>query len=58
MLTSYYAIIIYSIIQMKKNLDKLIAQIEGTLANKAKGGFKITSKNANQYTNKILVNAN
>jgi hypothetical protein len=43
---------------MKKNLDKLIAQIEGTLANKAKGGFKITSKNANQYTNKILVNAN
>ena len=46
-LNSYYAIIIYSFIQMKKNLDKLIAQIEVVVGKKARGGFKITSKNAN-----------
>jgi len=43
---------------MKKNLNKLIAQVELIAANKLRGGFKITAKNATQYTNKILVDMN
>lgn len=44
--------------KMKRNINKLIAQIERNASKNPKGRFKITSKNANQYTNKILVDAN
>ena len=41
---------------MKRNLTKLIEEVEQGVS-KRKGSFKVTSKNANEYTNKILVDA-
>lgn len=41
---------------MKRNLTKLIEEV-GEGVSKRKGSFKVTSKNANEYTNKILVDA-
>jgi len=43
---------------MKKNLNKLIAQVELGVGKSQKPSFKITSENVNLYTNKILVDAN
>jgi hypothetical protein len=40
---------------MKKNISKLIAQIERTTSATRKDAFKVTSRNANHYVNKILV---
>ncbi len=40
---------------MKKNISKLIAQIERSTSSARKDSFKVTSRNANQYVNKILV---
>lgn len=40
---------------MKKNISKLIAQIERSTSATRKDNFKVTSRNANQYVNKILV---
>lgn len=40
---------------MKKNISKLIAQIERSTSAARKDTFKVTSRNANQYVNKILV---
>jgi hypothetical protein len=42
---------------MKKNLCKLVAQIEKSSSSARKESFKVTSKNANQYVNKILVDS-
>jgi hypothetical protein len=41
---------------MKKNLINLVAQIKG-VSNTRKEAFKVTSKNANKYVNKILVDS-
>jgi len=43
---------------MKRNINKLISQIERGTTTNPKGRFKMTSKNVNEYTNKILVDAN
>lgn len=40
---------------MKKNISKLIAQVERSTSATRKDVFKVTSRNANQYVNKILV---
>ena len=42
-------------IQMKKNISKLIAQINRGASATRKEGFKLTCKNASNYVNKILV---
>jgi hypothetical protein len=43
---------------MKKNLNRLIAQVKIGEGLNARGKLTITSDNISQYTNKILVNAN
>jgi hypothetical protein len=42
---------------MKKNITNLIAQIGRNTSTTRKESFKVTSVNANQYVNKILVEA-
>ena len=44
-------------IQMKKNVSKLIAQIERNTSANRREGFKVTCKNVNNYVNKILVDS-
>ena len=42
---------------MKKNIGRLIVQIEAAVNPAKKGGFKVTCSEAQKYTNKILVDA-
>ena len=42
---------------MKKNIGRLIIQIEAAANPAKKGGFKVTCSEAQRYTNKILVDA-
>lgn len=42
---------------MKKNIGKLIAQVERSTSATRKDGLKVTCKNANNYVNKILVDS-
>lgn len=42
---------------MKKNLSRLIAEVKPGSSRPSRGGFKLTCRNAHEYTNKILVDA-
>ena len=48
----------YSIVQMKRYLNSLIAQVKVGQGLNTRGKLTLTSNNIDQYTNKILVDAN
>lgn len=42
---------------MKKNVGKLIIEMAPGMKRTSKGGFKLTCRNAHEYTNKIMVDS-
>jgi len=51
------SIIIYLVVQMKKNVNKLLLMVGETVKPRGKRGFQINCQNAHEYTNKIAVDA-